>query len=168
MLKWVGAACVIIGCGVWGFCVAERMRRQERELRQLLQALEYLYSTLMYHQSPLPDLLSGAASAVGGTIGRVLQELKEQLLLQELSNAGQCMSAALVRRSVMQETRQVLMLLGTSLGQFDLSGQQAALEAVRAECNRRLNVLCTGLEQKVRSYRILGLCAGGALAILLL
>lgn len=168
MLKWIGAACIVLGCGVWGFCVAGRLRRQETELRQLMQAMEYMACELSCRQSPLPELLTKAADGAGGTVGQILLALARELRRQELPDAGRCMEAVLERQPPLEQTCRILSLLGASLGQFDLSGQQAALEAVRAECRRILQQHCAGLDQRVRSYRILGLCAGGALAILLL
>lgn len=168
MLKWIGAVFVLAACGGWGFYAAWQMRRQEIQLRQLSQALDYLACELSCRQSPLPELLSAAAKAVGGTVGDLLEALSAQLLCQEYSDAACCMEAVLNRYQPPVQTERLLLLLGSSLGRFDLSGQQAALAAVQAECRRILESYCAGLDQRMRSYRILGFCAGGALAILLL
>ena len=168
MLKWIGAVLVLAGCGGWGFYAAWQTRRQERELGQLMTALELMSWELSCRQSPLPELLEAAGQAGQGTVGSVLTEAARMMRQQQFCDAGSCMDAALKRCPTQPKTDRVLLLLGNSLGRFDLSGQQAALDSVRAECQRTLQEHCKDLSQRVRSYRILGLCAGGALAILLL
>ena len=60
-----------------------------------------------------------------------------------------------------------LMALRNSLGRFDIDGQMSGMEAVRQECERNLLLLRNNRENRLRSYQTLGLCAGAALAILL-
>lgn len=58
--------------------------------------------------------------------------------------------------------------LGRSLGRFDMEGQLKGLEAVRQDCRRNLNELMENRDIRLRNYQTLGLCAGAALAILLI
>ena len=62
----------------------------------------------------------------------------------------------------------MLLLLGSSLGRFDLAGQLKGLSAVKGQCALELQELRTDREPRLRSYRVLGLCAGAALVILLI
>ena len=59
-------------------------------------------------------------------------------------------------------------LLENSLGKFDIDGQIKGLESVRNECNRHLEELTQNRDIRLRNYQTLGLCAGAALAILLI
>ena len=61
---------------------------------------------------------------------------------------------------------QQMLLLGKSIGRFDMDGQIKGLEAVRQDCRRRLDELSKDRDTRLRSYQTLGLCAGAALAIL--
>ena len=61
----------------------------------------------------------------------------------------------------------MLLLLGRSLGRFDLSGQLKGLTSLRERCSREMQELHLDRDNRLRSYRVLGLCAGGALVILL-
>ena len=58
--------------------------------------------------------------------------------------------------------------LGISLGRFDLPGQLQGIHTARGECQSALDRLCSNRDNRLRSYETLGLCAGAALAILLL
>ena len=62
--------------------------------------------------------------------------------------------------------RELALELGGSLGQLDLEGQRQRLEEVMGECKAQLEQLRGNLENRQRSYRTLGFCAGAALAIL--
>ena len=63
--------------------------------------------------------------------------------------------------------QEAICILGASLGCFDLEGQLQGLEEVRSYCKTQLDEMTDGKEKRLRSYQTLGLCAGAALAILL-
>ena len=64
--------------------------------------------------------------------------------------------------------KELLLELGRSLGNFDLNGQLRGIEAVRRQALEALQNSVKDRDQRIRSYQTLGLCAGAALAILLL
>ena len=59
-----------------------------------------------------------------------------------------------------------LLLLGKTLGRFDLTGQLSGIESVIQLCRRDLDGLLSNQDVRLRSYRTLGICAGIALVIL--
>ena len=59
-------------------------------------------------------------------------------------------------------------LLGNTLGKFDLEGQISGIDAVRSFCEQELNSLSANKQNRIRSYETLGICAGAALAVLLI
>ena len=65
-------------------------------------------------------------------------------------------------------TRDNLILLGESLGRFDINGQLKGLESVRSSCRTALDSMTENREVRLRNYQTLGLCAGAALAIILI
>ena len=65
-------------------------------------------------------------------------------------------------------TGKMLRLLGKSLGKFDLSGQLAGIDLVREGCKENLDRISKDRQERLRSYRTLGICAGIAIAILLI
>ena len=58
--------------------------------------------------------------------------------------------------------------LGLRMGRFDLDGQLKGLESVRSDCRTQLKALEQNRDIRLQNYQTLGLCAGAALAILLI
>lgn len=166
-IKWIGALLVIMGCGGVGFTMAASYRREERSLRMLLRALEYMTCELQFRLTPLPELCRQAGRECGGPAGQVLTALSKELESQISPDVDSCMYAALSKlEGVPHSTAEALGLLGKCLGRFDLNGQLQGLEQVRAHCRRELTALESGRDQRIRGYQTLGVCAGAALAIL--
>lgn len=167
--KLIGAVLIILGCGGFGFLLAAGHRREERTLRQLIGALDYMECELQYRLTPLPELCRQAARESGGTIHSVLLALAGELEAQVSPDVESCMNGALSRiPDIPKSSRMCLRKLGQSLGRFDLPGQLKGLESIRAVCRRELERLSQNRDVRLRSYQTLGLCAGAALAILFL
>jgi len=54
------------------------------------------------------------------------------------------------------------------LGRFDLPGQLEGIQAVRKRCEESLESIRKNRNERLRSYQTLGVCAGAALAIILI
>lgn len=168
-VRLLGALLILGGCGGFGISLAAANCREERELERLLRLLREMESQLQYRLTPLPELCSQGGRNVGGTVGEIFVNLARELHWQSAPDAAGCMKAALRRsRAVSPNLRRILTLFGGSLGRFDLPGQLRGLEEAREGCNLRLAALRENRESRLRGYRTLGLCAGAALAILLL
>ena len=85
MVRILGACCIVVGCGGFGFAMAAASRREEQELKRLLAALEYMSCELSYRQTEPdvrfciygilerlgpPKLLRRELNALGATLGR--------------------------------------------------------------------------------------------------
>lgn len=166
-IKWIGALLVIAGCGGVGFTMAASYKREERCLRALVRALDYMTCELQFRLTPLPELCRTAGKECGGAAGQALMALSSELESQISPDADSCMYAALSKMdNLPASTSDALSLLGKSLGCFDLEGQLQGIEQVRAHCRRELACLENGRDQRIRGYQTLGVCAGAALAIL--
>lgn len=167
--KWMGAILIVAGCGGFGFSLAASHRMQERTLQQLLEILQYMHSELQYRLTPLPELCRRAAGAVPGTMGSVFLSLAKELDKQVFPDVSGCMEAILANRlDIPAKTAELLNKLGVTLGQFHLEGQLSGFEQLTDKCRSLLEHLGKDRDQRLRSYQTLGLCAGAALAIVLL
>jgi stage III sporulation protein AB len=167
--KWIGAVLIVAGCGGFGFTLSSEHRRQEKSLRKLIAVLDFMACELQYRLTPLPDLFVAAGKETGGSLGRVFAVLSRELENTQAPDVSNAMDRALsMARELPSRTRDNLLLLGRSMGRFDISGQLSALEAVRAVCRRDLDGFTADREIRLRNYQTLGLCAGAALAILLI
>lgn len=167
--KWIGAVLIVAGCGGFGFSMAAAHRIQEKALRKLIGILDFMACELQYRMTPLPELCEKAGTEAGGELGRIFRRLSEELSVSLSADVADAMDAALKTSPELPEkTRDNLLLLGRSLGRFDMDGQLKALEAVRASCRRDLEGFTANRETRLRNYQTLSLCAGAALAILLI
>ena len=168
-LRWIAAALVFCGCGAAGFSVAAGYRRQERNLQMLLQALEAMTCELRYRHSALPELCLEAGRCCNGCLQQVFLELADKLRAHSCADAAGCMDLALSAVPELEEPLvRNLRILGSGLGRFDAAGQLQGLESVMELVRRDLAGLRSDLQSRLRCCRTLGLCAGAALAILLL
>jgi stage III sporulation protein AB len=167
--KWVGAILILCGCGGCGFSLAAMEIREERGLRRLITALDFMGCELQYRLTPLPELCRITGREAAGCIGVVFSKLAGELEAQATPDVYCCMAVALSESpGLPNSVRQAFTELGQTLGRFDLDGQLKGLECVRNACRIRLAELGNNKAERLRSYQTLGLCAGAALAILLL
>lgn len=165
--KWIGAILIVVSCGGFGFSLAAMQLREEKTLRQLIGALDYMECELQYRLTPLPELCRKTGEDARGCIREVFRILAEELEAQISPDVERCMNAALSQsKDIPRHTLEAFQILGQTLGRFDLTGQLKGLEAVRTTCRRRLEELTTNKEPRLRSYQTLGICTGAALAIL--
>lgn len=167
VIKWIGAALVLAACGGFGFQIAATHRKEVSTLRQLIRILDFAECELQYRLTPLSELCHKAAQECSAPLNTFFLRLSQELEEQISPNVSSCMQAAIARTEQLpKQSKDVLVLLGDSLGKFDLHGQIKGLESVRGECNRRLENLSENQDVRLRSYKTLGLCAGAALVIL--
>ena len=167
-VKWFGAILIVLACGGCGFSMAASHLTQERTVRALIAALEFMESDLRYRLTPLPELCNCAGNMIRGQIGDVFLKVSQRLQQQTAPDVAVCMAAAVADSELDGAVRKHLLTLGETLGRFDLDGQLRGIEAVQSECRRTLEKLYNHRESRLRSYQTLGLCAGAALAILLI
>lgn len=168
-MRWIGASIVVICCGYFGFSMAIAHRKDEKMLRQIVRAIDFMEYELQYRLTPLPQLLLQAANETNGFVSVVLSKLAGELNDQVSPEVQCCMDAVLLKQKAISRcAREVFHTLGKSLGRFDLQGQLMELDSVRSMCQRYLSALETDRDVRLRSYKTLGLCAGATLAILFL
>ena len=168
-VKLLGAVCVILGCGGFGFMIAANARREISALRQLISALDFIECDLNYRMPPLAQLCRLAAAITNGCIKRLLLHMAEELDQQKAHSVDKCIIAAIQHCPELPPlTAQRVMELGKSLGKFDLAGQIKCIRGINVENTRILDEITSDHIARFRSYKTLALCAGAALVILLI
>lgn len=169
MIKIFGVILTVVGCGSVGFQIAANHRREEKAIQQLLRILEHMECELQYRLTPLPELCRQVGKQFKQIPGRVFADLALELDSQISPDVTCCMTAALHKsKDITPITKQILANLGATIGKFDLDGQLKGLNAAATECKCNLDYLSKDRDSRLRSYQTLGLCAGAALAILLI
>lgn len=169
IMKWIGAALIMMGCAGVGISMAAHHRSQERSLQQLIASLDFMQCELQYRMTPLPDLCRLTAAQCNGSLRSFWSRLARELEDQIRPDVYHCVCAALGSgKDIPDKTGELLKTVGRSLGRFDLDGQIRGLENARYHCRRALEDLQKDRDVRLRSYQTLSLCAGAALAILFL
>lgn len=167
--KWLGAGMIISCCTGCGFSIVLHQKSEIKMLQELRHFLDEILCELPYKLTPLPQLIRSASSGLSGRMKQMLDAFAVQLDRQVLPDASCCMNSALDDYEIDSEKiLRLLKQLGNSLGRFDLGGQLKELTGLQAECQTALSDMEQENDIRFRSYRVLGLCAGIALTILLI
>lgn len=166
-LRIMGALMVVGACGGFGLSLARESKREEYMLEQIIRVIEYMECELQYHLTALPDLCRGAAKEVTGEIQLILLAMGKELDYNIAPDAASCLGLVLSgKKDLPPRVQKILIKLSRSLGRFDLDGQIKGLKSVHKSCSRELKELEWNHDERLRSYRTLGFCAGTALVIL--
>lgn len=167
--KWIGAVLIVVSCTACGFSIAAGKRKEETLLIHLLRTLQFMETELQYRLTPLPELCMVAANETRGILRNVFGNLHKELYRQKLPDAGSCMAAAIGKSEELPvRIKSILFQLGYSLGRYDLEGQLQGIRIVRRRTEESLAHIRRNRDERLRSYQTLGICAGAALAIILL
>ena len=168
-IKLFGALFIIVGCGGFGMSMCIYHKRAEQELHQLILALQWMICELSCRCTPLPELFRGSAASSSGVVQCLLMKLADEFACCSEPDAAACVDKVLASHIFLSPELQTHFLsFGVSLGRFDLEGQQQGIQTVIRQAEHTLGQLTENRTQRLRSYQTLGLCAGAALAILLL
>lgn len=120
--------------------------------------------------TPAERLCEQAAEICGGQLRALLEDCAAGIRLHTASDIGGIMSGALISCGQHLPVSCVCHLreLGAILGQYDTDEQIRALQALIDHVDVSIGQLRQGRADRCRSYEVLGVCAGCALAIILL
>ncbi len=167
-VRLIGVCFVVVACGLLGFKFASDLRFEMKALRDLIDILNYMEWELHFRLTPLPQLCRASAEH-SRVLKRIFLCFAQELESQISPDTVRCMEAAIHQYAdLSQPVRPYLLEFGSSCGKFDLEGQLSGIDAVRRKCAQNLESLEKDKDIRVRNYQTLGLCAGAALAILLL
>ena len=168
-IRWFGAILVGLGCTSFGFSLAASYRREAAMLRNLYGVLVHMESELTYRMTPLPMLFRSVSESCTGILSELFRQMADEMAAHTAAHASDCVNSVLWRNPALPgKLRCILLELGNTLGTFDLSGQLRGIRLCQEDCSRELDTINRHLREQIRSYRLLGCCAGAALAILLL
>ena len=166
-IRIVGAILIFLGFGSFGFLASANHKREVTMIKGFLESLHTMENELQYHKTPLPHLCRYLASNAIGMVKEFYMRLSEKLQQLDHSDAHSCVTTVIGELNHMPDRiKNLFLTLGQSLGQFDVDGQIRSIQGVKEECYSLLSQLSQNQEQKLKSYRTLGLCAGAAVAIL--
>lgn len=168
MYKFWGAALVVLSCGGFGFTMAAAHRREVRMLNAFIAAISFMRCELQYRCTPLPELCKKTSVMMQNMIGRFFHILSVELESQICPDTRSCALNALSKiKELPRSVQDCIISMADTLGCFDLEGQLQGLSQAEQQAGRILEKLTYEQDKRLRSYQTLGLCAGAALAIIL-
>lgn len=170
MIRLLGAALLMVGCGSLGLSAVNRLVSRVRDLRELSAGLEILRRELGWRLSPLPEALEAAA---GGTHERAARFFA--FCAQESKQLAGTPFRTLWSKGLEQcplrlnrEDRALLEQLGPVLGRYDGDSQRQAVENVLTGLYRQQAQAEDDRRRLGRVYGVLGVTAGLFLTLVLI
>ena len=165
--KLIGAVLILASCGGFGFYMAACHKREVYCLQKLYHIIELMEWELEYRLTPLPELCRLIAEKTKLYFPSLFHRLADELSYQLAPDVSVCMRNAIAGENTLpSQSAHYLIMLGESLGQYNVDGQLKSLEQLRLLIKQKLDELMDNQTQRLRCYQTLGLCAGSALAIL--
>lgn len=170
MIKLIGAALIITSSASVGIRLAMGVRQEEQSLRQILRVLELMCVEIRSRMTATTQLCEMAAGICSGTLSDVFTACARRMTLQEERTSGEIMETVLIRYGTRLPISCICRLreLGELLGAYEAEEQTKALEALMGRVSAGVEELRQTRRERCRSYEVMGVCAGCALAIILL
>lgn len=167
--RWIGAVLIIGSCSGFAFSITIHQMRELRLLEAVERMINELAQNLSFQMHPLPQLLQISVQNAPKPIAHVINHFINLLDNTVFDHPETCMKAALQASPIpYQNVSHILLLLGHSLGTFDLEGQLKELDEVKSICRKYSLALSDNQASRFKLYRILGICSGISLVILLI
>lgn len=166
MLKFVGAAFIIISGVMFGMYMSQKDKIRINELNCLKKALLILKSQINYSSEPLPLALHNIALRSDNPINHIFENIslklkqKDKLIAEIWENE--------FRLYYSKEDLEVIKAFGKTLGYLDKQLQLNNIDLVIAYVDRTVESLAKKNEKDSKMYQSLGILGGLLLALLLM
>ena len=170
-MRILGAVLVIAASAFVGFGFAAAVRRQCRQQEALLSALELMKNEMQYRMTPLEDVFAMLRNVRESAVAELFEHWSENLYGTQLMSVEAALQRAVEQTHELNlppESLQTLRSLSQSLGKLDADGQCSAIQLSQTQLQNQLAIARAGSEKRAQSYRTVGVCAGLALAVILL
>lgn len=170
MIRFLGAALLMAGCGGLGLSAVNRLDSRVRDLRELSTGLEILQQELSWRLSPLPEALDAAAGGTHGSAARFFSYCAQGSRrlagtpFRTLWSRG--LEECPLRLS--RSDRALLEQLSPILGRYDGESQRQAVENVLTGLSRQQAQAEDDRRRLGRVYGVMGLTAGVFLTLVLI
>lgn len=170
-MKLAGMIIILVSAGSVGFRIAAGLKKRCRLMQQLLAAMAVLQNEIAFCGTPLPQAFALAAVASEGTTEALFSAMAREMDRRRWLTPAAALELAWQQQPQLraeEDLHQLFLTLTACLGKYDRDSQTGALETAR----EGLTALLQSAEQersvRSRTYEALCVCAGLALAILLI
>ena len=164
----IGSFLIISGCTLVGAIKFSAEKREIRLIQELVNALNIMICQLEFQRTPLPELCTHVAKS-NNELTDFFLLLENELKTQVLANVSDCVDIVIENIKTFPGcVEELLLLLGDSLGRYDADGQLSQLRHVVAVCCNTLDNLQQRHNKMGKTNQTLWICAGVALAVIML
>lgn len=170
-MKVAGVIFIVASATSMGVRVAWSLRRRCTLLQQLMAALQLMKNEISFCGTPLPQTFALMAAACDGPLERLFSRIARDMDKRRWLTPMAAMEQALKDvPELPQGDRISLILLELSgkLGKYDLDSQRQGIDLALVQLEEERQKAEREKSVKGRTYETLGVCAGLAMAILLL
>ena len=169
MIRFLGAALLMAGCGGLGLSAVNRLDSRVRDLRELSAGLEIFQRELGWRLAPLPEALEAAAVGTNGRAAQFFAFCARESRQLAGTPFRTLWSSGLERSPLRlsREDRALLEQLGPILGRYDGDSQRQAVENVLTGLSRQRDQAEDDRRRLGRVYGVLGVTAGLFLTLML-
>lgn len=166
-MKYIGIAFIVCSTAYMGFHLANGFRIRRKLLMQFLRCLPIIRNEIAFCGTPLPKIFRLISDHTDGEVHEVFGQVSDQMQAHKTMTPTEAMEETLTARKYTCLVPRLLEL-ADKLGEYDLEAQIAGIDQVKSQAELQMAELEQERSQKGKVYESLGICAGLALAILLI
>ena len=171
-IKIIGGLFLLSSAAAIGFLKAEELNERVKKIQQLKRMIMLLQGELRFHREELSEAFENIAEKTEAPFSLFLQELSMRLKQgteKEFEEIWlECSKILLREEGFLKEDRQLLELLGSSLGYLDLTMQTEHLNLVMLRTEESLEEAKKLKECRGKLYQTMGVTVGALLTLLII
>lgn len=171
MIKFIGAALIVLATTWVGFELARVLRQRPRELRQLKSALQSLEAEIMYGQTPLTEAAFKLSKQLPKPLSHFFESFADKLSGGE-TTVKTAWETSLKRvwkqLALKQGEYEILVQFGETLGQHDRLSQQKQIQLAMIHLEREESDATDRQNKYEKMMKSFGFLSGVLIIILLL
>ena len=169
-MKYAGMAFVVISTASVGLQMSVALRNRCKLLRQLLSAIQILRNEISVCGTSLPQAFALMAVASRGSVEQLFAAIAREMDNRRWLTPVSAMELALQNNRVMMQDDHLCCILrqfASGLGKYDKDSQLQTIDMAANELSALLRHTEEDHSAHGKSYKLLGVCAGLSLVILL-
>lgn len=170
MFRFLGAIFIIGGAAAGGIIISANVKQSIKLHYDWLQILQLFHSEIEFKLTSMSDLCIQVMECSSPVFKNIFNSMYVSLVDAPGKSIGVQMHHAIdaYGGSLPKELKKIMTELFDVLGHQDVYAQLRAIDYAKYRTNIVLNSLEKDKTEKSHSYRVIGVCAGVAIAIVLL
>ena len=171
-IKIIGSLFLMTSSAAIGFLKADELSERVKQLKELKRMMILLQGELRFHKAALPEAFENVSERAEAPFSGFLKEMSQKL---ESKDSGgfygvwsEVSEKLLKNEGFKKEDRQILELLGSSLGYLDLTMQTETLNLAILQAEDAIKLAKEQQEVKGKLYQTMGVTAGALLTLLII